>query len=92
MTTGGQVAGNSGQHTVLSPDPAQGQSGARERLDRPAASHLQPAELVHAHVYAAIFADGIREWSRGSTDVLAQRANMTASLAVKFYQPWVGAS
>jgi len=91
MTNGGQIAGNSGQHTVLSPDPS-GESGARERLDRPAASHLQPAALVHAHVYAAIFADGVREWSRGSTDVLAQRANVTASLAAKFYQPWVGAS
>jgi len=58
----------------------------------PGLSHLQPAELVHAHVYAQIFADGVREWSRGSTDVLAQRANATASLAAKFYQPWVGAS
>jgi hypothetical protein len=54
----------------------------------PGRSHLQPAELVHAHVYAQIFADGVREWSRGSTDVLAQRANVTASLAAKFYKPW----
>jgi len=57
----------------------------------PGLSHLQPAALVHAHVYAAIFADGVREWSRGSTAVLAQRANVAASLAAKFYQPWVGA-
>jgi hypothetical protein len=55
-------------------------------------SHLQPAALVHAHVYAAIFADGIREWSRGSSEVLAQRANVAAALAVKFYRPHVDAS
>ncbi len=37
MSAGGRAAGNSGQHTVL-PEPAKGQSGGRERLDRPAAS------------------------------------------------------
>jgi hypothetical protein len=85
--SGGQAAGNSGQHTVL-PDPATGQSGGRERLDRPAASH-QPTQIVHAAVYAAIFVDGLRtQHSRESTDVLAQRANVSAALAAKFYQPW----
>jgi hypothetical protein len=87
---GGQIAGNSGQHTVLSPDPAQGQSGARERLDRPAASHLQPAALVHAHVYAAVFVDGF--YPNRQKNELAAHANHVANIAASCYRPWTGAS
>jgi hypothetical protein len=75
--SGGQVAGNSGQHTVLPSDP---DPEARERLDRPAAS------LVHAYVYAAVYADIVREDHSRSAWEAAEKAQRSANTAASLYR------
>jgi hypothetical protein len=54
----------------------------------PGRSHLQPAALVHAHVYAAVYADIFRENHFAAPSARADTANLVADQAATLYRPW----
>jgi hypothetical protein len=55
----------------------------------PGRSHLQPAALiVHAHVYAAVWADSFREYPTATAVNRADVANRAADSAATLYKPW----